>query len=206
VDTIRRKLLAKLSYQDPKSTLRRMAVFRACSEASFARPKVQQWRVRGLQKYGQEFQAAFLCYGLSLAQPEASWRFAMTEDSDYDAAFKILTPGTTQPEYRTVQLKEVVPESTNEAAELGKVLLDLEKYSDSDDLTIGVFLNQTRPRLLKDIYVPPIRLAGLWIYGFDARRGCFLWGNLVDQPAFHRICGFDYPPVLLPGMKSLTEA
>lgn len=151
--------------------------------------KVRTLRTHGLRRWNEIRQAALFAYGISQRTPDRRFDFAHAQNADYDAVVR--SQGVDEQCFTPVQLKEYVPDGVNDRATLGEILNGLTRYHDSSDLVVAIFLN--RRFRLEEIYVPPLNLGGLYLFGAavpDQSRW-FLIGDLLADDS--STSTFDYP-------------
>ena len=117
--------------------------------------------------------------------------FAAHEDQDYDFIASWIVGD--ERHFAPVQLKEVVPVERNPQASIEAILAGLAKYTDSDELTVAIHLNQKgrfEPSLLE---VPELRIGSLWVFGSTAADQSLwaLWGNFTKSEPYGT--QFSYP-------------
>ena len=148
-------------------------------------------RTRELRPYGEARQAALFCYGMSRAM-NRHVDFAMVEAQDYDAVARFAdNQGALV--FAPVQLKEWVPGFLNPSATLQKELDKLDKYVDSEDLVVAIFMNRTTTIHLSELILPRGRIGELWLYGgadSTQTRWMFIGDLLSDNPQYFE---FSYP-------------
>lgn len=103
------------------------------------------------------------------------------ESQDYDFVACWVVDDTQH--FAPVQLKEVVPASVNPTASLEATVKSLAKYVDSEDLTVAIHLNQNHHFEPRNVVVPPLHIAALWIFATIAadQSEWGLWGNFLEQ-------------------------
>lgn len=186
----RTRAFAHLKYRDPQSTLvelRRVESVVAASNDPFLGKNL---RTRDLRPLRELREACLFCYGMSQCTGQ-KFRVAHAEAQDYDAV-AMWTNGDCQ-SFAPIQIKEVVPHELNATASVEAVIQSLEKYMDSQDLTVAIHLNRKingfNPSAIK---ISPLRVAALWIFGSisaDQSRWA-IWGNFLDEL---RAREFEYP-------------
>jgi hypothetical protein len=106
---------------------------------------------------------------------------AHAEEQDYDAVATWNVDDSQN--FAPIQIKEVVPHEVNPVASVQEVFAGLQKYVNSEDLTVAIHLNRTvRGFNPAEITVPPLKVAALWIFGAIAadQSRWAIWGNLLD--------------------------
>ena len=74
-------------------------------------------------------------------------------------------------------------EEVNPTASVQEVIAGLQKYMNSEDLTVAIHLNRTvRGFNPTEIVVPPLNVAALWIFGAIAadQSKWAMWGSFLD--------------------------
>ena len=174
---------------DPAHILRQLREFEPNIATSDLPPQVKHLRTNPLKQVKELRESAIFCHGMScrLGEPVL---VAQTEAQDYDFVASWLD-GTTQ-HLAPVQLKEVVPAVLNPQTNLDAVIRGLEKYVDSDELTVAIHLNRLGHFDPKRVIVPPLRIAALWVFAAikPDQSEWGLWGNFLEEPQGTR---FAYP-------------
>ncbi len=157
--------------------------------ASSLPQRVKHLRTNALKEWREAREAALFCYGMGQRIGQTVF-LARSESQDYDFIACWVVDDTQH--FAPVQLKEVVPTNLNPAASLEAILKALEKYVDSEDLTVAIHLNQNKRFELATVVVPPLRIAALWVFAAisENQSEWGLWGNFLEQPERTR---FEYP-------------
>ena len=162
----------KLKYHDPEIVL---SEFRKIEENYFQIPlpqNVRNLRTHNLKNDREGREAALFCIGLSKYMGRKVI-FSPTESSDYDFVVCWVEEDTMN--YTGVQLKELVPEHLNPAAELNDLISGLERYKDSSNLIVAIHLNRRIQLDINTLTIPKLNLAGLFLFGAaseDQKNGC----------------------------------
>jgi hypothetical protein len=187
----RTRVFAKLKYRDPRAVLvdlRRLEATVAASDASFA---VKNLRTRELRPLRELREACIFCYGMTECTGGPKFLVAHAEERDYDAVATWNVDDCQN--FAPIQIKETVPHEVNPVASVHEVIAGLQKYVDSEDLTVAIHLNRTlRGFNPAEIVVPPLKVAALWMFGAittDQSRWA-IWGNFLDV---REACEFTYP-------------
>lgn len=114
----------------------------------------------------------------------------MCENSDHDAVFRCIVNGKIC--FTPIQFKEIVPTHLDAKATLEREIAKLKKYSDSQDLVVGIFLDQNGVSKLSEIEAPNLNVDGVWIFGSCSRDNSkwFLFGDILSNP---RHVEFEHP-------------
>jgi hypothetical protein len=181
VSSVRTRAFAKLKYRDPRAVLvdlRQAEIAVAASNAPFA---VKNLRTRDLRPLRELREACTFCYGMTECTGQKFF-VAHAEAQDYDAVATWIV-GECQ-SFAPIQIKEVVPHEVNGTASVQRVIEGLQKYANSEDLTVAIHLN----RIVigfdpSQIIVPPLKIAALWIFGAIAadQSRWAIWGNFLDE-------------------------
>jgi len=170
----------KLDFYDPKEIL--IGLLNIAKNIPLSNLLYQQasLRSRDLKQYGESRQCALFCYGMSKFLNQKIF-YAQYEASDYDyvACRKI---GDVI-HYTPIQLKEFVPEKVNPKSSLENELIKLEKYKDSKDLIIAMFINRAGRIEMNEIKIPKLNVAELWFFGAasEDQRTWFLYGDVLNN-------------------------
>jgi hypothetical protein len=147
------------------------------------------WRQRRNKQLREAREAALLLEGIE-QRYGIETKFCIVEREDYDALAHYSTP--TEGRFVKIQLKQVPPEDVGNTT-LNEVISSLTKYSDSSDLTVGIYLNQTRRNFQFDaICVPQLKIAALYVV-FAVSEDQSHWGLLGDLLTGHEYTEFVYP-------------
>jgi hypothetical protein len=178
----RLKVFAQLEFKDPEQYLRQWWLTGPLISSMNLNYHQKSFRTHGLRIHKDRREAALFCYGLRIATGNSTFEFAMIEDSDHDAVFRSFVDGKIC--FTSVQLKEVVPLHLDAKATLEREIAKLEKYADSQDLVVGIFLDQNGVSDLTAIESPNLKVGGVWIFGCcspDTSKW-FLFGNILSNP------------------------
>jgi hypothetical protein len=189
-DAPRLRAIAQLKFKNPKEFLRRIRKYEPIVSLSNLGYRQKTLRTRGLRIHKEQREAALFCYGLQTVIANETLEFAASENSDYDAIFRRVEGEECC--YTPIQLKEVVPSSVDPKASLDREIGKLEKYADSKDLVVGIFLNQQGKLQLSRIDAPKVNVGEVWVFGScsqDQSRW-FLFGDVLREPKYVE---FEYP-------------
>jgi hypothetical protein len=189
MDLIRQRVALTLEYADPAGFLAELRNVEPLVAASGLEAAVRQLRTRELREWKQAREAALFCHGLSgrIGFPVL---FGRQEAQDYDFVARCIVGSANS--FLFVQLKEVVPPALNAKASVQAAIDGLEKYVDSNDLTVALYLNRPVRFDPSTITLPTVPLAGLWVFGAitSDRLEWALWGDLLTTREGTR---FRYP-------------
>ncbi|WP_163836706.1 hypothetical protein [Spartinivicinus ruber] len=180
----------KLIYKDPKGFLIRLREFESYLAISNTPVNIKTLRTNKLKQWRELREAAIFCYGMNV-KLNKTIHCATSESQDYDFVAKIVegTKYTLCP----VQLKEVVPTDINPSATIEKVINNLDKYVDSQNLTVAIHLNQVGSFDFDSLIIPKLNIASLWVFGSissdQSKWG--IWGDFITPPVIGT--SFDYP-------------
>jgi len=141
---------------------------------------VKNLRSRRLKCIAEIRQGLLLTYGLSQRLGMHLY-FAGGEDSDYDGAIYWAEGDTAH--FQVVQLKELPSETVNQTVTLQEILDSLNKYPDSKDLLVGVYVNRDLTIRLDELRPPARKFAGIYVFSAiapDQTEWCIL-GDLQDE-------------------------
>jgi hypothetical protein len=158
------------------------------SDASFA---IKNLRTRELRPLRELREACIFCYGMTECTAGPKFLVAHAEEQDYDAVATWNVDDCQN--FAPIQIKEIVPHKVNLVASVQEVVAGLQKYVNSEDLTVAIHLNRTvRGFNPAEIVVPPLKVAALWIFGAIAadQSRWAIWGNFLDV---REACEFTYP-------------
>lgn len=193
MDASRLRAFAQLEFKDPEEYLRRLRLITPLISSSNLNYHQKSLRTRGLRIHKDRREAALFCYGLQSATGNSTFEFAMIEDADHDAVYRCIVNGKIC--FTPVQLKEVVPPNVNaqvSLATLEREIAKLKKYADSQDLVVGIFLNQNGVSEFTEIEAPNLKVGGVWVFGCCSpdKSRWFLFGNILSNPKHFE---FDHP-------------
>jgi ethanolamine ammonia-lyase large subunit len=130
----RTRIFANLRYHDPRAVLvelRRLEAGVAASDASFA---VKNLRTRELRPLRELREACIFCYGMTECTAGPNFLVAHAEEQDYD---EVATWHVEDCQiFAPIQKREVVPHEVNPTASVQEVIAGLQKYVNSEDLTV----------------------------------------------------------------------
>lgn len=178
---------AKLKYYDPKNILIELREIETKYPLEKMPYTVSTSRSRSLKQCGQSRQCALFCYGISQAF-NITISYADSEESDYDFIAYIKEHELFMP----IQMKELVPEKVNSATDLECEIAKLEKYVDSHDLCVAMYLNRVSQLDFTKLRIPDLNISELWFFGAgDPSQSTWkLIGNVLDKP---KLYAFEYP-------------
>jgi hypothetical protein len=178
----RTRAFAKLTYRDPRAVLIELRQIEATVVASDAPFKVKNLRTRELRPLRELREACIFCYGMTACTGQ-EFGLAHAEAQDYDAVATWVVGDVRS--FAPIQIKEVVPHEVNPVASVQEVIAGLQRYANSEDLTVAIHLNRTVKGFNPaEIVVPPLKIASMWMFGAivaDQSKWA-LWGNFLDEP------------------------
>lgn len=179
----------KLRFQNPADFLFRLRQAEPQIAGLNVPQKVKNLRTNELKEWREARQAALFCHGVGQRIGQTIF-FAQEESQDYDFVASWIV-GDKQ-HLAPVQLKEVVPLSLNPTASIQAILAKIEKYKDSEELTVAIHLNQNSVFNPSKLSIPQLDIAALWIfYSTSPDQSVWaLWGNFLETP---EITYFNYP-------------
>jgi hypothetical protein len=174
----RLRIFAALEYGDPRGFLVKLRELEPEIASSGLDIKVRALRTNQLKPWRELREGALFAHFMS-ERIGAPVRIARGEAQDYDFVVTWESAGVRK--YAPVQIKEVVPPFLNPNAQLSAVIESLKKYTDSADLTVAIHLNTNIKFDLRDLDVPKLSIASLWVFGAIAPRAARwgLWGDLL---------------------------
>ena len=185
------RFLSKLAFKNPAEYLRLLRRFERVVALSKLSYHQRALRKHGLRVHKEQREAALLCCAFAALTGNQTYEFASHEQADYDAAFRCREGNLHC--YTLVQLKEVVPSHLDPQASIEREVSKLAKYADSEDLVVGVFVNQyNKPFELRRLKIPSVKVSQVWAFGscsLDQSRW-FLFGDLLSEPEYLE---FEYP-------------
>lgn len=145
--------------------------------------KVKSLRTNKLKSERESWDAAVFCHLLSLTFGQKIC-FSREEHSDYDSIFT-WNEGDTQC-YAPVQLKELVPASTNPHANLQEILKKLQKYLGYNDLIVGIKLNRRERIDFSSLDPNNLPIRELWMFGAttESQSHWSLFGEFMSGNAY----------------------
>jgi hypothetical protein len=190
MDKIALRHFGKLPFFDPKPYLIQLRQIEIDMIGWEIADKVRTLRTNPLNYDRQLREAALFCY--FIGQRIGTTVFlAKDEAQDYDFVSAWMDGSTYN--YAPVQLKEVVPNRTNQTANLADVLASLEKkYVTSKELVVAIHLNQAGHLVPGDVVVPALSIGELWMFaGISHDQSQWaLWGDFLRSPVGTR---HEYP-------------
>ena len=185
----RERELQHLEFRDPGPFLVRLREIEPVIAISDLPTKVKNLRTNLLKRSRELREAALFCYGMAqkIGQPVY---LAPSESQDYDFVASWVVDDTQH--LAPVQLKEVVPHRLNPYASIQEIINGLSMYVDSEDLTVAIHLNQGSHFEPRNLVIPPLKIAALWVFAAISRdqTAWGLWGNFLEAPEGIQ---FDYP-------------
>jgi hypothetical protein len=185
----RARAFINLKYAEPRSLLLELRRIERSLPSDVA-PEVRHLRTNKLKPLRELREAALFCYGWEQIDGQALG-VAHVEAQDYDAV--ATWPSDRERHFAPIQIKEVVPEDLNPNITVQDVINDLQKYVDSEDLTVVIHVNRTvRGFAPLQLVVPPLKIAALWILAAlttDQSRW-ILCGNFLETIRWGE---FSYP-------------
>jgi hypothetical protein len=185
----RLRLFSSLEYRDPRAFLVRLRELEREIASSALDIKIRALRTNELKPWRELREAALFAHFMG-ERIGTRVGIARGEAQDYDFVATWESAGVRR--YSPVQIKEVVPQFLNPDAQLSAVIESLKKYPDSADLTVAIHLNKKHTIDLRDLPIPKLSIAALWVFASIApgaeRWG--LWGDFLGSPAGSE---HDYP-------------
>jgi hypothetical protein len=181
MSTDRARAFAKLRYVEPRSVLVELRKAELALARSDLPANIRQLRTNELRPLRELREVCLFCYGWEQIDGQ-SLHVAHAEGQDYDAV--ATWDSDTQRHFTPIQLKEVVPVHLNPAASVQGVVDGLQKYVDSEDLTVVIHLNRTVNGFSPDaLTIPPLKIAALWVFAAIAadRSRWVIWGNFLED-------------------------
>lgn len=175
----RLRLFSSLEYRDPRAFLLRLRDLERALASSALDIKVRALRTNELKPWRELREAALFAHFMS-ERIRTRVGIARGEAQDYDFVATWESAGVRR--YSPVQIKEVVPSFLNPNAQLSAVIESLTKYADSTDLTVAIHLNKRHTLDLRELRVPQLSIAALWVFAAIA-PGAARWG-LWGSPRF----------------------
>ena len=182
---------SRLMYHDPVPFLKRLREFEPKVADSNLPDEVKNLRTNSLKEWGEARQAALFCVGIGDRMQQKVY-LAKTEASDYDFIASWIGDDDTR-HFAPVQLKEVVPSDINARASVQSTIDALvDKYVDSRDLIVAIYLNQQTHFNPSELRIPRMQIAALWMFGGLAPDGTQwgIWGDFLETPSG---TAFSYP-------------
>lgn len=182
--SMRIKQWEKLAWKDPSSlagksiaALRSVANTNTPDEVKALRGSTQKWS-------REMVDAAVFSHGVSQALSLPSLEMTMLEESDYD--FVVRWVGKNEVCYAPVQLKDLPPVeyAGSNPRSLNESLQGLAKYATSSDLIVAYKLSRIDPAELREIKVPKLNIASLWLFA-EVSPDCGRWilyGDMLKSP------------------------
>ncbi len=192
MDEIRTRHWERLDYLDPRRVLVELREAESRLRGLTDDPRVQTLRTNTLKAYAEWRRAALLCFGIGIAVLGGrSVYFSPREEADYDCIAFWLNDANERV-FTPIQIKEVVPQWVNNAADVNLELAKLAKYTSSRDLVIGIHVNKPGRLTFSEVVVPKLALGQVWLFGSatEDQSRWFLYGDLLGKP---RLYEFDYP-------------
>jgi hypothetical protein len=189
-DSIRTRDWSKLKYFDPITILKSLREVEMEIADKSIDECVRTLRTNMLKPHREGREAALVCYGIGSTVLNTTVYFARSEKSDYDFISR-WTDGDTQ-YYSPVQIKELVPLDLNPYSDLNSLISSLQKYHDSNDLTVAIHVNRQGTIDISKIVIPQLSVRGLWLFGsltLDQSKW-FLAGDLLGDKNYYE---FYYP-------------
>jgi hypothetical protein len=157
----RLRLFSSLEYRDPRAFLVKLRKLERELASSALDIKVRALRTNELKPWRELREAALFAHFMSERIGTRVW-IARGEAQDYDAV--ATWENVEGRHYTPVQIKEVVPPFLNPNAQLSAVIESLTRYPDSADLTVAIHLNKRHTLDLRELQVPELSLAALWVF------------------------------------------
>ncbi len=163
-DQIRLREWSRLAFSDPVEVIRKFNKLERLVSDTFIPDHEKALRTNDLKTLRETRQAALFALGIRKWTENHSVEIAVTEDSDYDAVFRMKDDDLIS--YTPVQLKEVVPERWNKAASIDSIINKLGVLQSSKDLVVGFHHTRSTDDGNLKVSVPnDLNLAGLFVFG-----------------------------------------
>jgi hypothetical protein len=187
----------KLEYHDPADTLRRLREIEIADEISDLPAHVRALRTNNLKRFRESRETALFCFGMGNTVLGRTVWYSPFEQDDFDSIAKWLDEDGTE-QYTPIQIKEMLPKADDPIHELRRLFHHLERYSDSNDLTVAIHVNAEFRLELNQLGPLRLPIGALWLFGATSydQSTWFLCGNLLAGP---KLSSFTYPePSTLP--------
>lgn len=167
-------------YYDPEIILPRLNNIRKQISMTATPDKVANLRTNMLSSEREAWDAAIFCYLISKAINKKLF-FSKVESSDYDSIFMLQEENSDS--YFPVQMKELVPNEINPKATLQSIINNLEIYTNSPDLIVGIKLNRNENFNFSNISTEKAKVAEIWCFGSTEKNESKwgLYGNLLSN-------------------------
>lgn len=189
-DSIRTRDWSKLRYFDPATILRSLRQVEIEIADKNIDDRVRTLRNNLLKPHREGREAALVCHGIGSAVLKTTVFFARSEKSDYDFISMWIVDDTQH--YSPVQIKELVPQEVNNNIDLNKLISSLQKYKNSNDLTVAIHMNRKSTIDMSKIIIPHLDIRELWLFGALTlnQSKWFLVGDLLKDKNYYE---FYYP-------------
>jgi len=168
-------------YYDPKVILPELHKIRVALSKFDTPDKIRNLRTNKLKPAHEGWDTAFFCYLISKVMGKNVY-FSRIEKSDYDSIFKWIDGGTEH--FAPVQMKELVPKSTNPNTSLEAIVSKLGKYVSSPELIVGIKLNRREKIDFSKINFNSSPVGEIWCFGATKpdERKWGIWGDFLTNP------------------------
>jgi hypothetical protein len=162
--------------------------------------KLKELRTNKLKHHLEKRTAAIFCYGMAgLLKKSIYFAPAPAQNLDYDVVARYMDKESKTINYMPIQIKEVVPLRINAKTDLNKEIEKLKKYPVSKDTVVVIQSNRKGVFKIKDVKIPKLNIAGLWILGCcqPDQSTWYIAGDMLTRDA--QIYEFPYPTKIITG-------
>lgn len=181
---------AALKYRSARDYLANIAPVRAVLAVSDTDERIASLRTNKLKPVRELRQICLFAHGIGSCVLSTEVYIALVEDQDFDCVAQYVVDGTSY--YTPIQIKEFVPARLNPSGSLQAEINKLRKYTDSSDLVVAFHLNRQFQLDLRELQIPKLQIAELWLFGAvtsDASE-LMLFGDMLKDPGSYT---FHYP-------------
>jgi len=181
----------KLEYYDPADILRRLREIEIAGEIANLPEHVRTLRTHELKRFRESRETALFCFGMGDTVIGRTIWYSPFEQADFDSVAKWIDDDGTE-QYAPIQVKEVTPKAVDPTYELRRLFHQLQRYSDSSDLTVAIHVNAAFRLEFNQLVPPTLPVGALWLFGATSsdQGRWFLRGDLLTEP---KLYWFTYP-------------
>ena len=179
----------QLKFYEPRNVLVELRKIEKTHDLNKFPYDVATLRTRKLRSYGESRQCAIFCYGIGEIFG-LNLKYAQYESQDYD--YVAVYEKDDYLNYVPIQMKELVPDKINPKANLQTEINKLQKYVDSNNLCVSIYLNKEVRIEFSNLEIPKLNIKELWLFGSKSpdQDDWWLIGNLLETTNFYE---FKYP-------------
>lgn len=177
---IRLREWSTFTYYPVDALLPELRALQLSVAASATPDRIKNLRTHKLARWREGWNACVFLKGIATVLGYPDMSFALVEQQDFDVIGRTHRDGAVI--YTPIQLKEY--RARTNGPTLAEELSKLQKYTDSEDLVVAVWLSGTQCFEYSDLRLPALKISSLWFFGCTSRDQTewVLIGDMLNRP------------------------